>query len=800
VSQEWVDKALALLEENRDDPKALDAFSQLASDPSSETAYDRGYAQWGAFAESIADNLALRWPLPKAAAADLVGKISAETRGWIGHYDVDRAIRGWLAGPGGVALRQTILERLQASDDRGFKFVQVMAAYMERGEFKGELRDYHWESLLAAYVAAWGELAPRTLLEEALVRSGLCSRLPYVSSKGRNYERVLAMSPAFTAASLSLPSADDQVAEVLTSLESRKELGTLRLLDEVSGQRYFFPGHAPTTYLSGVPRPFPGVLGQYGTMCAISPFCIDALVRGLAELKKRLMAGAVAQVDEKLTSERNRRWPAVEFVLLPVFGTEPERWWRWTATGATPILVWLTPWTLRSSFSTALRATPKGRHEFVVVTTHQSVPSVQEVMSAAGASALFDSVAHIPYGAGSVPGVLHGTLGQESEAIAVALTTGRPPRKESHPKPGPTPPAGDRGGALAPPPEKAARESVYIGNAIGSDQAVAWQPGKGGAVRQPNRNVLIVGKPWTGKSQLIKAFIHELGRQGIPSIALDWASEYTDVLLDKIDARQGVTINPLELPTGASPYQTALEIASIVRAVFSGLGDIQEALLRDAVLEAFEDKGVLEARPETWRLEPPTFEHVVNILQSAASGGQKAAAQGLLARVAPFVALRLFTGATTVPFEQLVRGGTSLLLGRLYTDDLRVVFGHFFLNKLWYYVQNLGPTDEARFYLLLDEANRLAFPGSPLERLVREAREFGVGIIVASQRPGDFTETVPANAACSIVFQCPLERDAAFMAKQLSCRPSDIQGLGPTFDALVKFDYEVDAKRVKVVT
>jgi len=222
-------------------------------------------------------------------------------------------------------------------------------------------------------------------------------------------------------------------------------------------------------------------------------------------------------------------------------------------------------------------------------------------------------------------------------------------------------------------------------------------------------------------------------------------------------------------------------------------------MLRDAVLEAFEQKGVLEARPETWRSEPPTFADVVNILQSAASGGQKAAAQGLLARVTPFVVLRLFTGATTVPFEQLVRGGTSLRLGGLYTDDLRVVFGHFFLNKLWYYVQNLGPTDEARFYLLLDEANRLAFPGSPLERLVREARKFGGGIIVASQRPGDFTETVPANAACSIVFQCPLERDAAFMAKQLSCRPSDIQGLGPTFDALVKFDYQAETQRVSVV-
>lgn len=80
----------------------------------------------------------------------------------------------------------------------------------------------------------------------------------------------------------------------------------------------------------------------------------------------------------------------------------------------------------------------------------------------------------------------------------------------------------------------------------------------------------------------------------IPSIALDWVSEYTDVLPNAIDARKGITMNPLELPFGATLYQIALEIASIIRAVFSGLGDIQEALLRDAILEAYKKRACLK--------------------------------------------------------------------------------------------------------------------------------------------------------------------------------------------------------------
>lgn len=100
---------------------------------------------------------------------------------------------------------------------------------------------------------------------------------------------------------------------------------------------------------------------------------------------------------------------------------------------------------------------------------------------------------------------------------------------------------------------------------------------------------------------------------------------------------------------------------------------------------------------------------------------------------------------------------------------------------------------------MLDEAHRLDFPGSPVDHMSREARKYGVGIIAASQRPRDFTDTVPANAACKIVFSCGLDTDRSFMARQIGCQPRDIAGLGPTFDALVKFDYEASPRRTAVV-
>jgi DNA phosphorothioation-dependent restriction protein DptH len=234
--------------------------------------------------------------------------------------------------------------------------------------------------------------------------------------------------------------------------------------------------------------------------------------------------------------------------------------------------------------------------------------------------------------------------------------------------------------------------------------------------------------------------------------------------------------------------------------VFSGLGDIQEARLRDAVLLAYEEKGIFPKEPETWGLSPPLFDDVARVLQQMIEEtAYRTAAQGVLDRIKPFVDLGIFAGATSVPFEEITQGGATVALRGLHTDEIRKTVGQFFLIKLWYYIQNLGETDKARFYLVLDEADRLAFPGSPIERIVREARKFGVGVIVASQRPGDFTETVPANAACSIVFQCPLDRDASFMAKQVKCRTEDIQGLKPVLDALVKFDYEEKCLRLEAL-
>ena len=77
----------------------------------------------------------------------------------------------------------------------------------------------------------------------------------------------------------------------------------------------------------------------------------------------------------------------------------------------------------------------------------------------------------------------------------------------------------------------------------------------------------------------------------------------------------------------------------------------------------------------------------------------------------------------------------------------------FLLWSLIRYFEVLGP-GPLRCFVVLDEAHKLAFgPGSPVEKILREGRKFGLGVILASQQPEDFSGFAFTNTATKIVFQ-----------------------------------------------
>src|SRR5262249_23226894 len=81
------------------------------------------------------------------------------------------------------------------------------------------------------------------------------------------------------------------------------------------------------------------------------------------------------------------------------------------------------------------------------------------------------------------------------------------------------------------------------------------------------------------------------------------------------------------------------------------------------------------------------------------------------------------------------------------------------------YIESMGPGD-LRCMVLLDEAHRLSFASnSPVEKLLREGRKFGIGLVLASQQPEDFSSVAFANTASKLIFNVTDERGS--VARQI---------------------------------
>ena len=77
------------------------------------------------------------------------------------------------------------------------------------------------------------------------------------------------------------------------------------------------------------------------------------------------------------------------------------------------------------------------------------------------------------------------------------------------------------------------------------------------------------------------------------------------------------------------------------------------------------------------------------------------------------------------------------------------------------------PSRQPRFYIIVDEAHRLAYEESALDLIAREGREYGVGLIVASQFFKDFKKEVAGNLSSIISYHVQPSEEARYVAQQL---------------------------------
>lgn len=360
---------------------------------------------------------------------------------------------------------------------------------------------------------------------------------------------------------------------------------------------------------------------------------------------------------------------------------------------------------------------------------------------------------------------------------------------------------------------------IRLGEEVNSKSQVTWSPGK-----QSNGFFLVLGASGSGKTETLKVLGTGASTFGIPVLVLDFHGDVLFPGLKSVLLSSGtsstVGINPMELDSQSAEetglYDQRKVLRDMIRNAVPALGHRQNAILRDAIEDAYTKAGFNDADSSTWDNAPPTFADVESILaiwaEDDSKKTQRSAIEGCLAAVQEIFEHPVFHRTEHVSVNEILSSNIRLDLSKL-TDEVRYIAAETLLRKLFRVLRLKGPipvqpTDDLqrfRLFVVIDEAKILSTgggdPDAPdriLNLLFTEARKFGLGMILASQMSDHFGSEVKANAATWLVLKPMDIREAKKNAPNVQMDPEALTGLKGRGDGYLRDRSSARARRVQV--
>jgi DNA phosphorothioation-dependent restriction protein DptH len=263
-------------------------------------------------------------------------------------------------------------------------------------------------------------------------------------------------------------------------------------------------------------------------------------------------------------------------------------------------------------------------------------------------------------------------------------------------------------------------------------------------------NIGVVGDLGTGKTQLLKSLIYQVSsstasNRDIPPRVLifDYKKDYESE--DFVRATGAKVVKPYRLPLNLfdtseisdspQPWLDRFRFfADVLDKIYSNIGPVQRQKLKNAVRAAYESSGVQGRDPTIYDVHAEYKEQV----------GEKA--DSPLAIIDDLVDMEVFTRdpAKAVGFDAFFDGVVVVSLASLGQDDrTKNLLVAVMLNMFYEYMLRvpkrpfLGADPQLRAidsYLLIDEAdNIMKYEFDVLRKVLLQGREFGAGVILASQ-------------------------------------------------------------------
>ena len=264
-------------------------------------------------------------------------------------------------------------------------------------------------------------------------------------------------------------------------------------------------------------------------------------------------------------------------------------------------------------------------------------------------------------------------------------------------------------------------------------------------------NIGIVGDLGVGKTQLVQALLYQLrnapnaNRGASPNILIfDYKKDYSKKeFIDATDARvvrpEHLPLNLFDLRDFSDSSKAWLHRArcfiDILSRVYSGIGPVQQEKLKNAVRDAYSSA----------RNTPQSTPTIYDVFEAYASvvGDKFDAPYSIMSNM---IDMELFTRdqSAVLSFSDFFSGPVVVDLGYLQDDDkTKNVVVAILLNLYFSYMLSrekkpfIGTNPQLRYidsYLLVDEANNIMqYEFDVLKKLLLQGREFGIGVMLASQ-------------------------------------------------------------------
>jgi hypothetical protein len=370
-------------------------------------------------------------------------------------------------------------------------------------------------------------------------------------------------------------------------------------------------------------------------------------------------------------------------------------------------------------------------------------------------------------------------------------------------------------------PRPAAPLSVLLGRSRSDHSLKHWEVAK-----QANGFFMILGASGSGKTETLKVVAVEIHRYGIPCLIFDF---HGDVVLAGAEdyvmshgpaSTQG--INPMELdstdPADGGVYAQINILLAMLKACVPSPGHRQWRVIKDVLNEVYEQAGVSDKNPASWQRRPPTFTHVLQLLEQkleddTIARSQRNIIESAFDAVARVFEHPVFARDNQIQIEQLLARSHRLNLVHL-EEEIRFVVTDTLLRKLARALKSRGnipvqpQNDHERFrlFVFIDEAKILALGGKDrdsssaiLNTLATEYRKFGLGMVLASQMSDHFSNETKGQIATRLVLKPFDYAEAKKNAPDIGRTAEDLMQLAGRGDGYLRTGQQASPIRIQII-